>query len=343
MPRRLFSVVSVSLWLILCFAQFGCIPDLAEVTVKAPNLQQSRWRSHTLYPDVLELMDDAKQLDIFVGPPDAKLHAWVSEPLPGGLVDYKVEIFGLNQRAKIKRLPAPQPATQPFKPRGTIVLLHGISDRQELDPYVLYKEFLRTGGYRIVQVDLRGHGRSTGPWISYGVFESKDMVQVLDELDRQGLLTGPVGVLGISYGAAVAIQWAAIDPRVKAVVAVEPYSTFEQVARDAAWIMLGPLRPMLGEDWFKKNIARAGAMAGFDPAQASPLAAIQRVKTPVLLLHSRADELTPYQHSQELYNAAPDHSKMIVLNGHSHFTIWATALHPILSASADWFRTYLKE
>lgn len=329
------------MWLILPLLASGCLDGLAERSVKAPNLQQHKWRLHTLHPDVLATLEDARQLDISVGPPEAKVHVWVSEPLASQTMSADIQVLGLIQRVRMKRLPATQPVQRAPRPRGTIVLLHGISDRQELDPYVLYKELWRVKGYRVVQVDLRGHGRSTGEWISYGVFESKDMVQVLDELAKQGLVTGPVGVMGFSYGGAVGIKWAAIDPRVKAVVAIEPYATLEEVAQDASWIFLGPLRHFFSDDWFRKGLARAGELAGFDPAEASPLAAIRMSETPVLLIHSRSDELTPFRHSEQLHAAAPNHSRLMALDGQSHFTIWAKALEPIMKASGDWFATYL--
>src|SRR3954466_6566579 len=120
------------------------------------------------------------------------------------------------------------PTTQPSlanrrPPKGTVFLLHGIGDRKDKVPYLLWARVLAQAGYRAVLVDLRGHGRSTGRYMSYGVHESRDMAQLLDAFEEQGLVYGPVGVCGVSYGGAVAIQWAAIDPRVKAIVALEPF------------------------------------------------------------------------------------------------------------------------
>jgi pimeloyl-ACP methyl ester carboxylesterase len=69
-----------------------------------------------------------------------------------------------------------------------------------------------------VLVDAVGHGASPGKWLSYGVFDAPALSQLLD---RAGLGTAPTGVMGISYGAATAIEWAGSEPRVAARVAVE--------------------------------------------------------------------------------------------------------------------------
>src|SRR5262249_26780655 len=108
-------------------------------------------------------------------------------------------------------------------PRATIFVLHGIRDQKE--NVRSWAEHLTEAGYRAVLVDSRGHGRSSGEWLTYGVQESRDLSQVLDAL----AVDGPVGVMGISYGAATAIEWAAREPRVKAAVAVAPFASLREV------------------------------------------------------------------------------------------------------------------
>ena len=51
--------------------------------------------------------------------------------------------------------------------RGTVFVLHGIRDSKE--SVRAWGERLASAGYRAVLVDLRGHGRSSGTFLSYGV------------------------------------------------------------------------------------------------------------------------------------------------------------------------------
>ena len=249
----------------------------------------------------------AGELRIPVGPPDALVSAWILEP------------------------------TTP--PRATILLLHGfIANHHQLERTA---KALQAAGYRAVLIDLRGHGRSTGDWITFGAVESHDLKQVLDSLDSIGLVSGKVGVVSISYGAAVAIQWAAIDPRVKAIIAIEPFTSMREVARDGAGFVLGPGRFLFSPDDIQQAVNEAGQLASFNPDDVSPLEAITQTQAQILLIHSRSDQFIPWEHSQRLHDAARDHSKLVLVNGNSHFDIWLKSLELIRKASLRWFGTWL--
>jgi pimeloyl-ACP methyl ester carboxylesterase len=309
---------------------------LAEQIVRAPNLNPPT-ASHDATSQELRRLYVDRQLKIPVGPPDATIAVWVFNPFRGRET-FRFVGSGRQIRADIQRAPA----TRPVEPKATIFILHGIQDQMDLGPYVLYREMLVQQGYRVVQLDFRGHGRSTGDWITYGVVESHDLVQVLDSLQKQDLIAGDVGVVGISYGGAIAIEWAAIDPRVKAIVAVEPFTSLQQVAHDGAGFVLGAGRVLFTDDDIRNCVNAAGHLAGFDPDDANPLRAITQTRAPVLLIHSRSDEFIPWQHSQRLHDAAPDHSKLILVDGDSHFDIWLKSFDLIQRETLRWFGSHLK-
>src|SRR5205807_821916 len=81
-------------------------------------------------------------------------------------------------------------------PRATVFLLHGIRDRKE--SMLGWGRRLATEGYRAVLVDARGHGRSSGDFLTYGVVEARDLSQALDALAAQCLIAGRVGAMGAS-------------------------------------------------------------------------------------------------------------------------------------------------
>ena len=118
-------------------------------------------------------------------------------------------------------------------------------------------------------VDSRGHGHSSGDWLTYGVQESRDLSQLVDALG----IDGPLGVMGISYGGATAVEWAAREPRVRAAVAVAPFASL----RDIVPIYTPRTLPLVG--WLiphfvqMRTVDAAGRLGGFDPDAASPRAA----------------------------------------------------------------------
>ena len=184
-------------------------------------------------------------------------------------------------------------------PRATIFVLHGIRDRKENLRH--WAEHLSEAGYRAVLVDSRGHGNSTGDWLTYGVQESRDLSQLVDALH----IDGPVGVMGVSYGGATAVEWTAREPRVRAAVAVAPFASL----RDIVPIYTPRTLPLIG--WLvprfvqMRTVDAAGRLAGFDPDAASPVAAARATHTPILLIHGKSDTTVPLHQSELIAAGAP--------------------------------------
>ena len=85
-----------------------------------------------------------------------------------------------------------------------VVLVPGLGDlRQE---YRFLAPRLLDAGYRVVSVDLRGHGESSVGWASYSrKAAGADLLALIDRLDG-----GPATIIGNSFAAAPAV-WAAAE------------------------------------------------------------------------------------------------------------------------------------
>jgi len=230
----------------------------------------------------------ARQMRVEVGPPQAVLSVWVVDPAQG-------ESLGV---------------------RGTVLVLHGVHDRKA--SMLGMGKRLAQEGYRAVLVDLRGHGESSGEWLTYGVVESRDLSQVLDALGREKLLVAPVSAVGISYGGATAIMLAGHDERVQAVVAVAPFCSMRDEVYNYIRYHRGIPRFVISDRQIEESIHAAGKLADFDPAAASPVDAIRRTKARVLIMHGEADSKIPFEHSRRLHAAAPDRSELIIVAGEDH-------------------------
>ncbi|MEO6569262.1 MAG: alpha/beta fold hydrolase, partial [Opitutaceae bacterium] len=224
---------------------------------------------------------------------------------------------------------------QPAK--GTIVLLHGVTMRKET--MMLWALYLSGAGYRTVLVDLRGHGGSGGEFITYGFKEKTDLIAVLDALDKQGLAKGKVGVLGISYGATMGLHWAASDPRVGAVVAIEPFADAKRAITDFVGQVGWPAN-LLSAGRIKAVIDQAPREAGFTWNEVNVYEAVEKIRHPILFFHGTHDRLLPVWHSAELKDYALPGSRLVICVDDDHLTL-PKRLEPYATEVLAWFDAQL--
>jgi uncharacterized protein len=127
--------------------------------------------------------------------------------------------------------------------------------------------------------------------------------------------------MGVSYGAATAIEWGGREPRVAAVVALAPFSSL----RDVVPVYTPRTVPLVGR-WLpmamiQATVNAAGRLAGFDPDAASPRDAIALRDEPVLIFHGTADAHIPLAQSQALQARAPAHTRLVLLDGQDHLHV----------------------
>ncbi|MEU0006030.1 alpha/beta hydrolase [Streptomyces sp. NPDC006314] len=94
-------------------------------------------------------------------------------------------------------------------PLATVVLVHGLLTDSLASYYFTVAPAFATAGLDVVMYDLRGHGRSERPPRGYTLDHSIDDLTAL--LDRLGV-TGPLHLVGNSYGGTVAFGYAARHP-----------------------------------------------------------------------------------------------------------------------------------
>jgi dipeptidyl aminopeptidase/acylaminoacyl peptidase len=216
-------------------------------------------------------------------------------------------------------------------PRGVVVVLHGMTDQKE--GMLSIAEAFADAGYLAVAPDLRAHGSSGGRYTSMGYREKRDMVALLDYLAGSGCDVSHTGVLGGSLGAAVALQWAGIDPRVKAVVAVAP---FAELSSEMQFFYrthgVTPLQAFLVE-----NATQREGRFGID--QVSPLTAVRTMDTPVLLAHGRQDDIVPVTESERLFDAARGPVALQEVDAR-HMDIREALGREFLQRAVDWMDVY---
>jgi pimeloyl-ACP methyl ester carboxylesterase len=259
---------------------------------------------------------------VATGPPPARIAVASIEPGDYGFVfDVQLE-YPEAQAPRIKHSTAYwRPAAQrvPRESRGTVLLLHGyLQNRNYIVPWAVR---LAEAGFRCAVLDLRGHGASTGEHISFGAFESRDLVQVLDDLQRRGWDVSRVGVFGVSYGASVALLTAGRDPRVAAVVAFEPFSSAERAVPELMRSVFARQARGISDRQFAAAHLKEARIAGFEWSDADIFAALARTRAPVLFIHGDKDTWVSAEHSRALVERAPAGSRLMIAPLDDHVTL----------------------
>ncbi|MFT3896496.1 MAG: alpha/beta hydrolase [Thermomonas sp.] len=127
------------------------------------------------------------------------------------------------------------------RPIGSILLLHGVrSNRKQMVPRA---RWLKQLGYSVLLIDLPAHGESPGNHITFGYNESKAVDASLVFLHRE-FPQQPVGVIGVSLGAASTVLAKPVEPP-SAVVLESMYPTIGDAVSDRLSLRFGRAGPYL--------------------------------------------------------------------------------------------------
>lgn len=177
--------------------------------------------------------------------------------------------------------------------RGTVYYLHG--NAQNISTHVLNVGWLPPEGYNVFLLDYRGFGASTGSPTLTGAL--RDSLTGLEWVIKQSADT-PVAVLGQSIGGSLAIQ-ALTDPRLdaddrpQALVVDGAFAGFRMIARETlnaswlTWPFQAPLSKLVPED-------------------REPVNLVVELNLPLLVIHSREDQIVPFHHGKKLFEAATE-------------------------------------
>ncbi len=204
-----------------------------------------------------------------------------------------------------------------------VLLFHGVSDNRA--GMSGYAEFLLRNGYSVLMMDARAHGASAGPIATYGWLERNDTRAIADAL----FATEQVHCfffLGESMGASIALQSAAVEPRVAGVVAESAFANLREVSFDYAGLHISSL---LGRTIFRPASAMAlrGAEkeGGFNADDLSPEKAVAASPFPVLLICGASDRNVPARHTKRIFHAAAGPKEIWLVKGAGHSAALGTA------------------
>lgn len=177
-----------------------------------------------------------------------------------------------------------------------IIFCHGVTETKMSS--VKYMNLFIERGFNAVIYDQRRHGDSGGKSTSYGYYEKYDLKAVVDWLKKE---KGPklrFGIHGESMGAATMLQYAGmLEDSADFYIADCPYSEFsEQLAyRVKEEVKLPPRLILPVASLFLK------LRDHYSLKDVSPISAIEKIKKPILFIHSQKDDYILPDMTKELY------------------------------------------
>lgn len=188
----------------------------------------------------------------------------------------------------------------PSRNGAVIIMQHGYkSTRRELlnEAAMMYRH-----GYGMLVTSIRGHDYSEGELITFGMNEVNDMeawYQYL--LTRNGINPDRIGILGNSYGGMLAIQFAAQNENIKAVVANCAFSSLNDTVSTSVTYFTDlpafPFAPLI-VFWAERE-------TGFKTEDVDATKWIAEISPrPVFLMQGGADVVISADSGQRLYDAA---------------------------------------
>ncbi len=203
------------------------------------------------------------------------------------------------------------------KPNGDWVLVfHGVADNRI--GVLEHARVLLLAGYGVVMMDARAHGASEGPMATYGWLERNDTRAIVDAL-QAAEHPRHLFALGESMGAGIALQSAAADPRIEAVVAEAAFASLREASYDYAGLRR---YPWLGKTLFAPGtwtmIYHAESLAHLPASEVAPEKAVAARPFPVLLICDGNDVALPCRHTERIYAAARGPKQLWVVPGAFH-------------------------
>jgi len=231
------------------------------------------------------------------------------------------------------------PSTK-ITPVGTVILLQGQGGCARESPLLLVALVLADAGYRVVMPDLRSQGDSTGKELGFIVKDAQDVSNILDWLQREHLLAGRVGILGHSYGAAVAGYATAKDDRIATCIVSGGPTNWRKVIQ---YQMQERLLWRLMSDQQRERVFQiCSERMGYDIDSLDGCKLITSTDKPVLLLHGRKDKNVPVALALAAYEARPKNTRLVIFEEAGHDEFWVTDFERIRKLCLDWFTEHLR-
>jgi alpha-beta hydrolase superfamily lysophospholipase len=198
-----------------------------------------------------------------------------------------------------------------IKPKGNMpVVLHFHGQAESILSHQDIALFCLEKGLGAFMLSYRGHYKSGGRASEQGVYN--DAKAAIKHLKKLGVEEDKIILWGHSLGTAVAVE-TAIQSNVSGIVLQSPIKDIKSAAVDLYKFFCNRLKLGILSNMVERHINHINIIQKMDSINK-----IDKIKCPILILHSKTDKIAPWQNSVELSEKNPSAQLYISENG-SHW------------------------
>lgn len=221
--------------------------------------------------------------------------------------------------------------------KQTVICFHGYRGGSTKD-FGCITRFYHENGSNLLLVDQRGHGKSEGEYICYGIKERYDCVkwtEYIRDLYGESL---PVYLDGLSMGCSTVLMACGLDlpSNVRGVIAdcgfTSPWDIFYYLIHRKYRLPAFPFLQIA--DFICRH------RAGFGFKDVSTLDVMAKIKVPVLFVHGGNDYFVPTDMSRSNHEACVSEKYIEIIEGAGHGLSYMTATKRYQTVVLDLFRKY---
>lgn len=241
--------------------------------------------------------------------------------LEGFKSKYKIETIQLKSSLDGHTIPVDYIISEGNKNVDTIVMVHGLGGNR-LANYPIAKVFLENG-YNVISYDQRSSGENTAQYTTYGYLESHDLEDCITYLKNNISDNNKIGVWGTSFGGATVGIYLGSEQANQNV----DFAILDCPISDMSYMLSSELKEMdigIPVDFmmFMGNLFTKVKL-GFSYEDANVCNHIKKSTVPLLVINSKADELTPYFMGVDIYNSVlHNKKKLFTVEDSSHAEIY---------------------
>lgn len=199
---------------------------------------------------------------------------------------------------------------QADQPKATIIFLHG--NAGNISTHLASIFWLPSRGFNVFTADYRGFGASTGKISVEGTLV--DVQAIFDfVLASESLSSVPLIVFGQSMGGSLAITALANytdQERFALLISDGAFASFEQIAKEVA-----------KRSWISWSFAPF--LSNIVERKLDPVANIEQLKIPLIIMHGDQDKTIGYHHAYSLHSKANEPKELWInyASGHINYLI----------------------